>query len=124
MRSKDRNAAQGPSWVFLTPRDYTATQSRLSGFMSTHKLHEPRRTDVSSDAADRLKLVGRRKTITFNPPAPESSYCLFETQDEKNPTIERIADTLLPSVEAVEGQAVVYVLFGMSVSEPAVCSCR
>ena len=27
-----------------------------------------------------------------NPPAPESSYCLFETQDEKNPTIERIAD--------------------------------
>ena len=37
-------------------------------------------------------------------PAPESSYCLFETQDEKNPTIERIADTLLPSVEAVAKQ--------------------
>jgi len=101
VRSKDRNAAQGPSWVFLTPRDYTATQSRLSGFM-THKLHEPRRTDVP--ATPRPDLWGWADAIASNPPAPESSYCLFETQDEKNPTIERIADTLLPSVEAVGKQ--------------------
>jgi len=86
---------------FLPPRDYTATQSRLSGFM-THKLHEPRRTDVP--ATPRPDPWGWADAIAFNPPAPESSYCLFETQDEKNPTIERIADTLLPSVEAVGKQ--------------------
>ena len=65
----------------------------------THKLHDPRRTDVP--ATPRPDLWGWADAIAFNPPAPESSYCLFETQDEKNPTIERIADTLLPSVEAV-----------------------
>jgi hypothetical protein len=39
--------------------------------------------------------------VLFSPPGLESAYCIFETQDEKNPTIERIADTLLPSIEAV-----------------------
>jgi hypothetical protein len=45
-------------------------------------------------------LWGWADAIDFDPPTLESAYCLFETQDEKNPAIERIADTLLPSVEA------------------------
>jgi hypothetical protein len=38
--------------------------------------------------------------IAFHPPSVEAAYCVFETQDEKSPMLERIADSLLPSVEA------------------------
>jgi hypothetical protein len=97
VRPKDRNSAQGASWVFLTPRDYTAPQTRLSAFV-TQKLHDSVQSGPPREAP--LNKWGWADTIEFEPQSMESSYFLFQSQDEKNPSIERIADTLLPSIEA------------------------
>ena len=97
VRPKDRNSAHGASWVFLTPREYTAPQTRLSAFV-TQKLHSSVQDGPSRETP--LNKWGWADTIEFEPQSMESSYCLFQSQDEKNPSIERIADTLLPSIEA------------------------
>ena len=38
--------------------------------------------------------------VEFWPATIEAAYCIFELQDEKSPMLEKIADSLLPSVEA------------------------
>lgn len=101
VRAKDPRSGQGPSWVFLTPREYAASRLRLSGFMA-YKLDDGKPLDpAESPKQDRC---GWADAVDFQPETPEASYCLFESQDEKNPALERIADTLLPSVEAVGRQ--------------------
>jgi hypothetical protein len=95
--SKDKTPPLGPSWIFLTARDYADTQHRLSGFL-TNRYRDPERSDASGDA------YGWADVIDFDPPTLESPYCHFDGQDEKNPSIDRIADTLLPSVEAAASE--------------------
>jgi hypothetical protein len=93
VREKDRSV-KGPSWIFLTPRDYTAPQPRLSGFKADK---------IRDDLAERKQIHDKAywtDAVEFYPPAVEPAYCVFQTQDEKSPMLERIADTLLPSVEA------------------------
>jgi hypothetical protein len=93
VRSKDQNG-KGPSWIFLTPRDDSTPHNRLSGFKA-NKLRD--------DEAD--PKLNHDKTfwtddVEFQPSTVEAAYCVFESQDEKSPMLERIADSLLPSVEA------------------------
>jgi hypothetical protein len=93
VRAKDRSA-KGPSWIFLTPRDYTTSENRLSGYKA-----DKIRDDVAERKLNHDKAYWT-DTEKFSPGTIESAYCVFETQDEKSPMLERIADTLLPSVEA------------------------
>ena len=78
----------GGKWLFLTPHGHTSEQTRLSALCTQIK------------GPGRLRSL-RWCDIYFNPPSPESAYCLVHSQDEKNPLLERITDGLLPSVESI-----------------------
>lgn len=94
MRARDQHE-KGPGWIFLTPEGYTTTHTRLSGY---------RADKIRDDLAERKVNHDRLSwtdDVDFQPSTTEASYCVFESQDEKNPMLERIADSLLPSVESV-----------------------
>jgi hypothetical protein len=74
--------------LFLSPRDYTGEKRRISALCTNQKSRESKPYLGWCD-------------FDFEPISPEASYCAFRTQDEKNPLLERIADTLLPAAEAV-----------------------
>jgi hypothetical protein len=87
---------QVPSWIFPAPLGYSSTQGRISGFVA-RRGYQP----LAGEARQiEPNLRGWEDDISFAPHTLESSYCLFDTQVETNPTIERACDTLLPSVEA------------------------
>ena len=94
VRPKDKHSSEGPGWLFLTPRDDAGHEQRLTGF-KTQKLRDE---GIGKQNFDKSAW---QDIVDFYPPTKEAAYCVFETQDEKSPMIERIADTLLPSVEAV-----------------------
>ncbi len=75
-------------WLFLMPRDYAGDKRRISALCTNKK---------DRDAKAYLGWCD----FDFDPVSPEASYCVFRTQDEKNPLLERIADALLPAAEAV-----------------------
>ncbi len=93
VRSKD-HGGKSPAWIFLTPNEYATNHDRLSGFKA-----DKRRDEL---AAQKLNFDKRYWTddAKLGPPTVESAYCIFEAQDEKSPMLERIADSLLPSVES------------------------
>lgn len=73
--------------LFLMPRQYTKEQQRISALCTNQKIEHENPFLCWSD-------------FEFEPISPESSYCVFRSQDEKYPMLERIADTLLPAAEA------------------------
>jgi hypothetical protein len=81
-RSKD-----APNWVFLQGPDGIKDTLRLSTFWvngSTER--KTKRAWVNAD---------------FNPPSPESAFCIIPKNHERFPLLEKIADDLLTATEAI-----------------------
>lgn len=83
-----KRVKEGGRWLFLSPRDYKSETHRISAFCVQ---------EMAAQAQPPSAWYG----FNFNPVSPESSYCVFAGQDEKSPLLERIADDLLSSVEAI-----------------------
>jgi hypothetical protein len=80
--------ATNRDWVFLRPREYSRNTSIMSAFWTNRK--------------EKDKDVWGWFDVEVNPPSTEASFCVVKGQDDKKtPMIERIADSLLPSVEAL-----------------------
>lgn len=75
------------SLLFLMPREYTGENRRISALCTNQKREQEKPYLGWCD-------------FEFEPISPESSYCVFHSQDEKCPMLERIAGTLLPAAEA------------------------
>jgi hypothetical protein len=75
-------------WVFLTPREYSRETPKITVFWTNRK--------------EKDKDVWGWLDIAADPPSAQSSFCVLKGQDEKKtPMLERIADSLLPSIEAL-----------------------
>jgi len=75
-------------WVFLTPSDSSRSRDRTSAFI----FFAPLNTQGGGGWLD----------FGLQPPSPESAFCVVRGQDERNtPMLERVADSLLPSTEAI-----------------------
>ncbi len=80
--------ATGRQWVFLTPSDST----RTTGTTSTFSFHAPNHSEERGGWLD----------FSLQPTSPESMFCVVMGQDERNtPMLEHVADSLLPSTEAI-----------------------
>jgi len=80
--------ATGRNWVFLTPRNYSKPSDTVSLFWTD-------RIEPDQDVWGWIDLL-------IQPGSPESAFCVVQGQgDGQTPMLERIADILLPSVEAV-----------------------
>jgi len=84
-----RNRDDG-KWLFLIPRGHEREQARVSTLCTM-------KTKTSAGTPEFLGW----SDFDFTPGSPEAAYCLIHSQDEKNPMLERITDSLLPSVESV-----------------------
>jgi hypothetical protein len=83
-----KRVSEDAKWLFLTPRDYSSDRKRISALCTNKR------------AEDAGVFVGWCD-FEFDPISSEAAYCVFRGQDERNPMLERIADDLLPAVEAV-----------------------
>ena len=82
--------------IFLTPEGSSPDCSRLSAFFTAQGTH------LAEDmGANLAKDVYYWADTDFAPPSKEAEFCIMKGQDEKNPMLEKIADGLLPAVEAV-----------------------
>jgi hypothetical protein len=75
-------------WLFLTPRDYTGERKRMSALCTRRKAGQSEPFFGWCD-------------FDFNPVSPESGFCVFDKQEERNPLLERVADDLLTAAEGV-----------------------
>ena len=80
--------------IFLTPDGSSSSSSRLSAFCIDQGTHE---AEDEGSATDMYWW----HNADFLPASPEARFCVMKDQDERNPMLERIADGLLPAVEAV-----------------------
>lgn len=83
-----KRVKEGGNWLFLTPRDYSGEKRRISALCTC------------KEAEDTKAFIGWCD-FDFVPVTPEAAYCVFRGQDEKKPMLERIADDLMPAVEAI-----------------------
>jgi hypothetical protein len=77
----------GGEWIFLTPRERSGDSLRLSAFW----------TRTGAAKSDRAGWIDQ----DFEPTSQEAAYCTQKGSDEKALLIEKLADNLLPSTEAV-----------------------
>ncbi|MGO9599016.1 MAG: hypothetical protein ACLP7Q_13585 [Isosphaeraceae bacterium] len=84
------------NWIFLTPEGSSPDCSRASAFHTSQGSHQ------AEDAVTRLAHdVFWWADAAFAPVSIESQFCIMKGQEEKNPMLEKIADGLLPAIEAV-----------------------
>lgn len=83
------------NWIFLTPEGSSSNCSRLSAFHTAQGRPQEGKADGSANDACWWD------DADFSPDSPEAEFCVMKGQDERNPMLERIADGLLPAVEAV-----------------------
>jgi hypothetical protein len=82
-----KRVKENGEWLFLTPRDSSGDKRRLSAFW----------TRTGAQKSDLFGWIDE----DFEPISPEAAYCTQFGQDEKGLLLERLADSLLPAVEAV-----------------------
>jgi hypothetical protein len=75
-------------WLFLTPQQYSGESNRLSALCTRRK-------------AGRSEPFFGWCDFDFNPISPESGFCVFDKQEERNPLLERVAGDLLAAAEGV-----------------------